>query len=164
MSIKSTARTALNLSLFTGFVLTHPVVGVVAQPILAVKATVHAISLNYHWRHTKNAQGIALNRNDTPSYMDRTTKFTAEDLTRLRHQQKRLDSRYKLSHTLKNMRGLAKCIIPVGGLLWFASSIDDDNKKFDGKQKTLQNEKNALMYHIHQLEQELKCRNVSVLT
>ncbi|WP_226987518.1 hypothetical protein [Parachlamydia acanthamoebae] len=45
MSIKSTARTALNLSLFTGFVLTHPVVGVVAQPILAVKATVHAISL-----------------------------------------------------------------------------------------------------------------------
>ncbi|KIA76358.1 hypothetical protein [Parachlamydia acanthamoebae] len=78
------------------FVVTHPIVGIAAQPILAVKATVHAISLNYHWRHTKNAQGIALNRNDTPSYMDRTTKFTAEDLTRLKHQQKRLDSRDKL--------------------------------------------------------------------
>ncbi|KIA76355.1 hypothetical protein [Parachlamydia acanthamoebae] len=138
MSIKSTA---LNLSVLTGFFLTHPVVGVAAQPILAVKATVHAISLNYHWRHTKNAQGIALNRNDTPSYMDRTTKFTAEDLTRLKHQQKRLDSRYKLFRTLEEMRGLAKCIIPVAGFLWYAFTINDTLKKFDGKQKTLQNEK-----------------------
>jgi hypothetical protein len=142
------------------FVVTHPIVGIAAQPILAVKATVHAISLNYHWRHTKNAQGITLNR----LYMNTSTKFTVEDLTRLKHEQKRLDSRDKLFLTLEYMRLLAKCIIPVIGLFWFGASLNNWFSESKGEEKKFWEERESLSSHINQLERELKARNITVLS
>lgn len=101
-----------------------PVIGVLAQPILAIKAIAEGILLNYHWNKTRDKNGIALSnhmdekKKEFPSYMDLNKEFKAEDLTRLEHEKERIEYRDNLFGTLKAMRGLAKCIIPVVGLIW----------------------------------------------
>lgn len=111
------------------FAITHPVIGILAQPILGIKAIAHVIFLNYHWHQSKNDQGVALcndyqEKSERPKYMNKMEKFEAKDLTRLEHEEKRIESRDQLFKTLKWMKGLAKCIIPIVGLLWAYTSED----------------------------------------
>lgn len=109
-----------------GFVLLHPIIGLVAQPILAIKAIYHRIVIQYHSYHSKNDDYISLykdfDENGRIKYLDANASFAVEDLVLLQNEQKRLEHVEKLNDTLKKMRGLAKCIIPVFGLVWAAST------------------------------------------
>ncbi len=156
------------------FIAAHPVIGLLAQPILGIKAIVEGILLNYHWRHSMDERGVALcndcDGKGQPYYMNRNKEYKVEDLTRFEHEKERIEYRDKLFETLKLMRGLAKCIIPVIGLIWsFLTEINaggsaefgcyDDNDYITDKQ--------AVQEHIDKIkrqQQQWPKRNMTNLT
>lgn len=170
-TIKQTLITAAAITTLTAFTMTHPAVGLLAQPILGIKAIANGILVNYHWRHSKNEKGIPL-CNDyvepgIPHYMYKNTRFTANDLTRLEHEQKRMEARDSLLSTLKWMRGLAKCIIPILGLYWAISTelATGGSAPFEcsGCRQHFNHWKDieAIRWHIQNVKTQMQTKNIT---
>ncbi len=148
----------------------YPIIGVLAVPINAIKALVHGIFLNYHWRHSKNEQGLGLindrNAFGKPQYMSKNAKFEAKDLTRLEHEEKRITAEEKLFSTLKVVRAVAKLIIPIIGIFWVVlTEINTGGSAAIGCGGDCEHEnhwknKDAIRWHIENLKKQLPERNI----
>ena len=131
---------ALASPVIAAAVVAAPVIGLLAQPILAIQALYYAISQTFHYNKTKDKHGITLSGDidpltNVPRYMDWDMKFDAIDLTRLKHERDRLKAREGLSNTWVSVKEFAKLMIPIFGLKWHFQAekekINNSNSKFD---------------------------------
>lgn len=128
---------ALSLPVITVSVVAAPVIGLLAQPILAVQALYQVISQKFHFNKTKDENGLALSEDidpetGVPRYMDWSMNLNAKDLTRFEHELARLKTKENFLNTLLAMKEFAKLMIPVFGLMWH---FEAENEKLSVKQK-----------------------------
>lgn len=134
-----------------------PVVGILAVPILGIKALYHTARLNYAWRQSRNEQGVAL-AEQTDLYMKRGLNLGATDLPRLYQERTRIEQRDTLFETLKWVRGMSKCIIPVVGIVWAIASEMQTGGSIEvgcsgcNEHWSHWSDKDAIEWHIQQLE------------
>ncbi|KAF3362520.1 hypothetical protein PHSC3_000755 [Chlamydiales bacterium STE3] len=101
----------------------------------------------------------------TPSFLpitiigqkrNKERKFTAQDLSRLEYEVKKLDHLEKMIDTLKLSRALAKCIIPIFGLIWAykteIKATDSKHSSAIGTNKKIAKAQEALNWHIASIE------------
>lgn len=108
------------------FAVAHSIVGPLGAIACLFGAAYHGVALNYHWNHTrkKDANGgfikgtALINLPNENPYANKNPGYTKNDLSRLKHEQKRLNHENQAIELLKWSRGLAKCIIPVVGPIW----------------------------------------------
>ncbi len=162
MNVKSFSEGATNLACITlaapvivVAMAVAPVVGLLAQPILAIQAIFYAISRNFHFNKTKDENGLALSENidpesKLPRYMKWDTKFSVTDLTRLKHERDRLKARNNLFSTLDSMKEFAKLMIPVIGLLWHFHSARN-KEALNSKSSKIDMDISAIEHHIRRL-------------
>lgn len=145
------------------FLVAHPIIGIIAQPFLAIEAFYHKYQANLHLQKTMDEKGHYLKDLIGPNnYMSKETKFTANDLTRLENEKQRLCQNEDLLQTLRTMRGLAKCIIPVIGLIWaICTELQVNGSLQLGCRGCMQHEghwtpKQALKWHIKTLKDQIQ--------
>lgn len=101
----------------TTFMVAYRIIGPIASIACIGKAAYHGISLNYHWRHSREKDGegkfisgTELNNlpiNDEKNYLNRNAKFNENDLDRLQHERERLRNLHACEGSLKWSRGFA---------------------------------------------------------
>ncbi len=135
--LKKTGKILKNTGIYAGlaiaaviFVVVHPIIGLLGSIGSLFAAAYHGISLNYHWRHTreKDENGklipgtqlvqIAGNEDVECNYNVKKGEFKASDIERLEHEKQRIYHVEQLNSSLKYARGLAKLTIPIIGLIW----------------------------------------------
>jgi hypothetical protein len=106
------------------FGVAHPIIGPLGALGCLIKAAYDGILLNYHWRHSREKdvngeliEGTEFNMSRT-NFRDRNSVFKESDLERLQHEVDRLYYLNAVTDDLRWARGLAKCTIPILGLLW----------------------------------------------
>ncbi|MBA3604184.1 MAG: hypothetical protein H0W50_11240 [Parachlamydiaceae bacterium] len=166
MNVKSFSEGASNLAYITlaapvivAAMAVAPMVGLLAQPILAIQAIFYAISQNFHFNKTKDENGLALAddidpASKLPRYMNRDIKFTATDITRLKHERDRLKARNNLSSTMGTIKEFAKLMIPVIGLVWHLQAARNKealNSKVPFDQPKFDSDLSIIEHHIRKL-------------
>lgn len=128
-------QTAKNMGIFVGtaaaiavFAVAHPIIGPLGSLGSLCSAAYHGVLLNYHWRHSREKDengnlipGTELNHQGAKSeknYTNPNAKFNGDDLARLQNEVQRLYHLKAAGESLKWARGLAKCTIPIIGLVW----------------------------------------------
>jgi hypothetical protein len=142
-----------------------PVIGLLAQPILATQALYYAISQKFHFNRTKDENGVALSEDidpltTVPRYMDWEKKdFSTSDLTRLKHERDRLKAINNISDTWVSVKKFAKLMIPVLGLKWHFEAERENLKSTTLDPLNFYGDLRALNYHIANIEKGEKLYN-----
>lgn len=135
--LKKTGKILKNTGIYAGltiaaviFVVVHPIIGAFGSIGSLFAAAYHGISINYHWRHSRekdkngelipNTQLLQLSGNNEVkcNYSLKKGEFQTSDIERLEHEKQRIYHVEQLNSSLKFARGLAKIIIPFIGLIW----------------------------------------------
>jgi hypothetical protein len=136
------------------FAVTHPVVGILAQPILAAKRIYHHNKALEHYSHIPaNKDGTTLRSKKISEFSN--TKFTEADLPVLEHLSKALTHEKKYCLTVNMIKTLAKCIIPIFGLIWAMKTFESQEHR-----EAIGN-LNQYIYEVDKKINSLKDRNIT---
>jgi hypothetical protein len=138
------------------FVVTHPVIGILAQPLLAAKVIYHSIKWKQLGTQTKTQKGDFLRDKDISYFSN--TEFQIEDLQSLENQLKATNHQKKYHETLFLMQTLAKCIIPIIGLIWAGKTCTSK------EEEAIIGNLNQYINEIEDKIKSLKHRNITNIT
>lgn len=139
------------------FVALSPIIGIVGSIVCLLKAKVNDVAAASFSERTEDAYGSTIKDRN---YMSRGSRFTLFDIEYLKNEQKRLNSLDERDCSLNWARGLAKCIIPIIGVVWIIFTEFNPNGSFPLEcsgcmnHDNLWSPKEALKFHMQRIEKD----------
>lgn len=145
--------------------LSVPILALFLLPFVVLKAIHHFLMSYTHRSFSKNEEGIPLCKEKDPItgqpiYMWNGVQFSEEDMIRLLQEKHRLIQWDRFLGSCKILRSLAKCLIPVVGVVWaIVTELNHQVAPFDSEEgwrnQAFWSAREAVRWHLHVLSLRL---------